>query len=59
MHAQQYKSHQAPRFMLRFDDPEHRGRLKLQANKAKRSLNKHILLLVEEGEKALNLKEAA
>lgn len=59
MHTQESPSRQAPRFMLRFDDPGHRGRLKSQADKAKRSLNKHILLLVEEGERALGLKEAA
>lgn len=59
MDISKYPSQQAPKFMLRFDDPTHRERLKVQADKAKRSLNKHLLLLVEEGEKALGLKEAA
>ena len=59
MEAQRYPSQQAPRFMLRFDDPGHRGRLKAQADRAKRSLTKHLLLLVEEGEKALGLKGEA
>lgn len=59
MDISKYPSQQAPKFMLRFDDPTHRERLKVQADKAKRSLNKHLLLLVEEGEKALGLKEVA
>ncbi len=59
MDTTRYPSQQAPKFMLRFDDPEHRERLKAQADKAKRSLNKHLLYLVEEGEKAVGLRRGA
>lgn len=59
METYRYPSEQAPKFMLRFDDPGHRERLKQQAVRAKRSLNKHILLLIEEGEKATGQEKAA
>lgn len=41
------------KYILRFDAPGHRERLKQQAATAKRSLNRHILLLLEVGERAI------
>lgn len=51
-------SQQAAKFMLRFEDNAHRGRLKAIATREKRSLNKQILLLIEAGEVALRVKGA-
>lgn len=42
----------ADQYVLRFEKDGHRDRLKIQAIQGKRSLNKQILLLIEEGEKA-------
>lgn len=41
------------RYILRFEQPGHRDRLKALAAREKRSLNKQILTLVEAGEAAL------
>jgi hypothetical protein len=41
------------KYILRFEDPGHRDRLKGQAVAAKRSLNRQLLLLLEAGERAL------
>jgi hypothetical protein len=41
------------KYILRFDRPGHRDRLKAQATEAKRSLNKQILMLIEAGERVL------
>lgn len=43
----------ADRYILRFETPGHRERIKEQAALAKRSLNKQILILIEAGEIAL------
>lgn len=40
------------RYILRFEQPGHRARLKEMAAREKRSLNKQLLILIEEGEKA-------
>lgn len=45
-------SRTSDQYVLRFETPGHRDRLKIQAIQGKRSLNKHILFLIEEGEKA-------
>jgi hypothetical protein len=45
-------SDKADKYILRFERPGHRDELKAKAAEAKRSLNKHILHLIEEGEKA-------
>lgn len=42
----------ADQYVVRFEQPGHRDRLKIQAIQGKRSLNKHILFLIEAGEKA-------
>ena len=42
----------ADQYVVRFEKPGHRDRLKIQAIQGKRSLNKHILFLIEAGEKA-------
>lgn len=41
------------KYILRFEEPGHRDRLKQQAADAKRSLNRQLLLLIEAGERAL------
>lgn len=41
------------KYVLRFTQPGHRDRLKAQAAIGRRSLNQHLLLLIEEGEKAV------
>ncbi|HWT21671.1 MAG TPA: hypothetical protein VN280_22440 [Variovorax sp.] len=41
------------KYILRFENHGHRDRLKDQAAHAKRSLNKHLLLLIEAGEATL------
>ena len=41
------------KYILRFEEPGHRDRLKGQAVAAKRSLNRQLLLLLEAGERAL------
>lgn len=41
------------KYILRFEQPGHRERLKQQAEEAKRSLNKQLLLLLEAGERTL------
>lgn len=41
------------KYILRFEQPGHRNRLKEQAAAAKRSLNRQLLLLLEAGERAL------
>lgn len=38
------------KYILRFELPGHRDRLKAQAAQAKRSLNKQLLMLIEAGE---------
>lgn len=43
----------ADQYVVRFEKAGHRDRLKVQAIQGKRSLNKQILLLIEEGEKAI------
>jgi len=40
------------RYIVRFETPGHRERLKAIAAREKRSLNKQILLLIEAGEAA-------
>lgn len=42
------------KYILRFEEPGHRDRLKRQASDAKRSLNKQLLVLIEAGERALH-----
>ena len=44
------------KYILRFEQPGHRKRIKQQAAQAKRSLNKQLLVLIEAGEKALHTK---
>lgn len=41
------------KYILRFEEPGHRERLKQQAIDAKRSLNRQLLLLLEAGERVL------
>lgn len=41
------------KYILRFEQPGHRDRLKHQAAMAKRSLNKQLLILIDAGEQAL------
>lgn len=48
----------ADKYILRFDCPGHRERLKAQAAKEKRTLNKHLLALIEAGERAAQAKES-
>lgn len=48
-----FPSERAEKFIVRFDQPGHRERLKKLAVEAKRSLNKQILVLIEAGEKAV------
>lgn len=43
----------ADKYILRFEQPGHRDRLKEQAERAKRTLNKQILALIEAGEAVL------
>lgn len=43
----------ADKYIIRFDQPGQRDRLKQQATQDKRSLNKHILVLIEAGERAI------
>lgn len=43
----------ADKYILRFDCPGHRDRLKEAAAKEKRTLNKHLLALIEAGERAI------
>lgn len=47
------------KYVLRFEKPGHRDRLKIQAIQGKRSLNKQILLLIEAGEKAIEPAQSA
>lgn len=49
----------ADQYVLRFEMPGHRDRLKIQAIHGKRSLNKHILFLIEAGEKAVQQPQGA
>lgn len=41
----------ADRYIIRFEKPGHRDELKRQAIEAKRTLNKHLLMLIEKGQK--------
>jgi len=41
------------KYILRFEEPDHRERIKQQARMEKRSLNRQLLLLIEAGERAL------
>lgn len=50
---QAYPSDKADKYVLRFEKPGHRERLKELAAREKRSLNKQILSLIEAGEKAV------
>jgi len=50
---------QADKYILRFERSNHRAELKSQAACAKRSLNKHILFLIEQGEKFSNQPQGA
>lgn len=43
-------SQKADRYILRFERPGHREQLKQQAQAAKRTLNKHLLHLIEAAE---------
>lgn len=52
-------SRTADQYVLRFEQPGHRDRLKVQAAQAKRSLNKQILLLIEAGERAQQQPQGA
>ncbi len=56
----QSNSTDADKYVLRFETPGHRDRIKKMAAHEKRSLNKQLLLLIEAGEKALigSAKEA-
>lgn len=45
------------KYILRFEKPGHRDRLKALAEAEKRSLNKQILILLEAGEKAQYLAQ--
>lgn len=50
-HKQKSPSQLADRYILRFERPGQREELKRQALEAKRSLNKHILMLIEQAQK--------
>lgn len=52
-------SQAADRFILRFERDGHREHLKAMAASAKRSLNKHILFLIEQGEKSSRQTQGA
>lgn len=41
------------KYILRFEQPGHRARLKALAEREKRTLNKQILTLIEAGEAAM------
>tara|TARA_R110002049_G_scaffold94635_8_gene232814 strand:+ start:1279 stop:1464 length:186 start_codon:yes stop_codon:yes gene_type:complete len=43
----------ADKYILRFETPGHRARLKALAEREKRTLNKQILALIEAGEATL------
>lgn len=45
------------KYILRFEQPGHRDRIKEQAAQAKRSLNKQLLVLIEAGEEALRIPQ--
>lgn len=45
------------KYILRFEQPGHRDRIKQQAAQAKRSLNKQLLVLIEAGEEALRTQQ--
>lgn len=47
------------KYILRFEQPGHRDRIKQQAAQAKRSLNKQLLVLIEAGEQALRTQQPA
>lgn len=49
-HRHQYPSELAEKFIIRFERPGHRDELKRQASEAKRTLNKHLLYLIERGQ---------
>ncbi len=49
----------ADKYILRFEKPGHRARLKAQAALEKRTLNKQILLLIEAGERAIERQQPA
>ncbi len=51
-------NHADQKYILRFEEPGHRDRLKSQAAAAKRSLNRQLLLLLEAGERALYPQQA-
>lgn len=50
------KEQSGDKYILRFEKPDHRDRLKKIAAAEKRSLNKQILILLEAGEKAQYLQ---
>lgn len=43
----------ADKYILRFEEPGHRARIKAQAVLGKRTINKQILLLIEAGERSI------
>ena len=54
-----HEPHEVParkvdQYVIRFYEEGHRQRLKAQAKLEKRSLNNHLLILLEAGEKATN-----
>lgn len=54
---QAHPSDKADKYVLRFEQPGHRERLKEMAAREKRSLNKQILSLIEAGEQAKREEE--
>lgn len=48
---------EADKYVLRFEQPGHRARLKEMAAREKRSLNKQLLILIEKGEEALRSEQ--
>ncbi|WP_157384636.1 hypothetical protein [Thauera sp. 27] len=52
-------SKEADRYILRFEQPGHRSRLKEMAAREKRSLNKQLLILIEKGEEAVKKEREA
>ncbi|WP_343625395.1 hypothetical protein [Roseateles puraquae] len=46
----------AEKYILRFEKPGHRAALKALAAQQRRSLNQQLLLLIEEGQRALAKK---
>lgn len=60
----EHETHKVPapradQYVLRFCEAGHRQRIKAQAKLEKRSLNNHLLILLEAGEKAIYRPQGA